>query len=145
MPELSPELLSAYFQSRYAVQCAEGPACFRIGDEILPPCLRRPFALITAWNPRSQPLDREANDARQRLLLEQLAARGWSHLPARGEGRDGWREESAAVFGLRLDEALELARVFGQHAIVWGDGARAWLYLSSGERVEQGTCSESGQ
>lgn len=133
MPGIAPALLQAYFDSRYSVACPGGLAEFHIGGP-LPECLRRPFALLTAWNPRSEPLDRVRNDARETALRVQLDSAGWPHLPARGEGPDGWVEESVAIFEIPLPDALSLARQYGQNALVWGDGRHTELVLCSGER-----------
>lgn len=133
MSSLSPDLLKAYFDSRYTVRCTNAEVVFRIGGP-LPDCLRRPFALLTAWNPRSAPLGRELNDSRDAALRAQLDIDGWKYLPARGEGTDGWVEESLAILDIPLERALILARQFGQNAIVWSDGQGSELVLCSGER-----------
>lgn len=131
-----PGLLAAYFNSVYQVDCPQGAVSFRIGDR-LPHALHRPFALITAWNPRSRRLPRSRNARRQRRLLREIASRSGRHLPARGYGDDGWCEESVAVFGIILPVALRLARKYGQYAIVWGNGRRAALIASNGEALER--------
>ncbi|MEK8088267.1 DUF3293 domain-containing protein [Thermithiobacillus plumbiphilus] len=133
MTSLAPALLKAYFDSRYTVCCDSGAVTFRIGGP-LPDCLRRPFALVTAWNPRSVPLNRELNESRHAALRAQLDLEDWKYLPARGEGTNSWVEESLAILDIPLERALKLARQFGQNAIVWGDGQRSELVLCSGER-----------
>lgn len=134
MSSIAPELLKAYLDSQYVVCCDSGAVTFRIGGA-LPDCLRQPFALLTAWNPRSAPLDRALNDNRDAALRAQLDAAGWMYLPARGEGPDGWMEESLAILDIPLPEALNLARQYGQNAIVWGNGRQIELVTCSGEHL----------
>jgi hypothetical protein len=79
---------------------------------------RRPIAVITAHNPGGQPADEETNAAAQRDLAVELDRRGLQWW--RAEGADpSWThvEESVAVPGLGLPEAIELGARFGQEAI----------------------------
>lgn len=131
-----PDVLAAYFDSVYQVDCPRGTVSFRIGDR-LPRALHRPFALVTAWNPRSRRLDRGRNARRQQCLLRELASRPGRVLPARGYGEDGWHEESVAVFDIMLPAALRLARKYGQYAFVWGDGRCAALIAGDGKALER--------
>jgi len=80
---------------------------------------RRPIAVITAHNPGGQPADEQTNAAAQRDLAAELDRRGLEWW--RAEGADpSWThvEESVAVPGLGLPEAIELGARFGQEAIV---------------------------
>lgn len=81
------------------------------------------WAVITAWNPRSQVCATSRNAQRQLELARKLDARG---LPVRGAAgvpdRKGWTAEpSLFVAGLARREALALAAEFEQNAIVFGD------------------------
>ncbi len=74
--------------------------------------------IITAWNPRSRRLELEENQARNAALAHQLQALNAEVWPAVGRDRlDRWREESYAVSGITLEQALELGRDFEQNAI----------------------------
>jgi len=83
-------------------------------------------AFVSAANPGSVPLSDAENRARHLRLLERVAASGRSTLPGVSSASDGgWTEASLLVFGIEEEEALELAREFGQAAI---------LVLRAGER-----------
>ncbi len=57
-------------------------------------------------------------DAHQRLLRD-LDRRGARHLPHVGEGADPtWTEQGAFVLDLGVEEALAVAKAYGQYAIV---------------------------
>ena len=120
---LTPQLWRAYLDSRYTVLGPDGPIELLIGQPP-PPGLQPPFALITAWNPYSQRLDEDSNRQRQLALMGALIQQGRRFLPARGEGADGWYEDSVLILDISLADAKSLANRFEQHAILWGDQKR---------------------
>lgn len=82
----------------------------------------RYWAFLTAWNPRSKPLRRTENEARQRRLVAELRGRGLSFRHGVGRPRTtGWKSEpSLLVLGIPARDALELASRFEQNAILTG-------------------------
>ena len=76
----------------------------------------RSGVFVTAWNPGSRTQDEAANRAANARLQAELAP--WRHLPHEGVGDGGWREEGFFVLDLPEGTAVELARRFGQVAIV---------------------------
>jgi hypothetical protein len=121
-----PALRALYLAAEYEVTLPGGPVVFRIGEAV--PGAPGPFAVITAWNPGRERPSREVNQARGAELERELTRRGLAWLPAEGRAPDGSHHEpSVAVFGIELEAALELARQFGQAAIVWYDGEAARL------------------
>ena len=129
----------AYREAVYEVDLAAGRWRFRIGDTI-PPVRGRPFALLTACNPGlSRPGEEENRRANQRLQ-QRLASLAVDYVAARGMSADGRHAEpSFAVFGIDREHALELAREFGQAAIVWFDGATAGLAWTAEAPPHAGT------
>lgn len=88
----------------------------------------RPFAIITAHNPRSERLSDVENQERHEELERDLQALGLEHIPGTGASPDGtWVEEGFAVFDVGLAQALELGRKYDQHAILWGKGEKVAL------------------
>jgi hypothetical protein len=95
--------------------------------------LDRPFAVITAENPMGQnaedkpTAEQEAaterrNAARRAELEAELKKSGAEFQPCDGVAADGdYREHGVAVH-LPRDQAVMLARRFGQLAIFWFDG-----------------------
>ena len=137
---MDEELVSAYRRTRYRV-ADQGYAFTMLIDQ---PCLAlqecmvrarvREAACITAWNPRSVPTSREANDMAQRGLLAELAQLAWPLLHGAGVDPDGhWPSEpSLLILGISRDEASALGRSYGQNAIVAasiGDAATPRLVL----------------
>jgi hypothetical protein len=81
------------------------------------------YALITAYNPRSTLLSEAENQARNCQLSAELRQRGFEFLEGCGASSDGsWPSEpSFFIVGISEPEAVEVARMFDQHAIVYGE------------------------
>uniref|UniRef100_UPI0033419DEC DUF3293 domain-containing protein n=1 Tax=Castellaniella defragrans TaxID=75697 RepID=UPI0033419DEC len=128
MDDADIPLRQAYLDADYTV-LANPPFTLRIGETSAE--LIRLYArlncerciYLSACNPRSRILRPAANARRTRALTAALARGGWN--PIAGEGRDPrgrWpAEQSLLVPGLRIPEALALARRFGQNAFVAAD------------------------
>jgi hypothetical protein len=79
----------------------------------------RTIAVITAHNPGGEPADEAANAAAGRALEAELDHRGLAWWRAEGADSSWTRvEESVAVPGLGLPDAIALGARFGQEAIV---------------------------
>ena len=137
---MDSSLLAAYRGTDYRVRLPQGGFASVRVDAPVPPPLRAligpcSWAFITAWNPCSQPIEREQNRAAQQALLAAVRAlpSTLTVRPAMGVG-EAWREPSLFIVGPRLAETDALARRFRQNAYVHGlaDGY-ARLRLSSGE------------
>ena len=93
-----------------------------------------PWAFMTAWNPGSEPLPEAENARRQADLLALLRHRGFESLAGSGvpAGADWEAEESVLVLDLERDDAIAIAREFGQVAIVCGvrGGAAELVYCN---------------
>jgi hypothetical protein len=119
----------AYRRTTYRVFAGDSPIDITVGSA--PPALVRlledrgadTWAFVTAWNPRSNARPAAENQARQRELIELVGRHGWPELPGLGIGWDEtWPpEESLLVLGISREEALAVARRFGQAAIVFGE------------------------
>ncbi|MFM2045442.1 MAG: hypothetical protein RLY86_4018 [Pseudomonadota bacterium] len=75
---------------------------------------------ITAWNPRSEKLAEAVNTAATKRLKDMLEEEDLGWLPHEGRSPSGdWVEKGFAVFDLPAADALALAEMFGQYAILW--------------------------
>lgn len=92
------------------------------------------FAIVTAYNPGSQPVVAEQNALRQAQLECELLEAGFEPYAAENiaEGGDWADEESCFIADIGLDEALALAMKHGQLAIVCGgeDGVPELVWTS---------------
>ncbi|PZA08023.1 MULTISPECIES: DUF3293 domain-containing protein [unclassified Meiothermus] len=95
------------------------------------------FAILTAYNPGSQPLSQEENLRRHRLLEREIQRLGLTHTPSLSTSPEGtWAEEGFALFGIGLEQALELGQKFDQRAILWGEGRKVALVWCEDGRPE---------
>lgn len=121
-----PSLIAAYLGTHYHIS-SNPRFILRIGqqsDELV--AVYREYSLstsavLTAWNPRSEPHSKAENDIVQAELIseiDRLALRQW---PAHGVDPTGnWPpEQSRFLLGATLDVVCSLAHRFGQNGIVW--------------------------
>jgi hypothetical protein len=126
MPD--PDLDAAYRATDYRVEHApHGPFVIRVGEfsfdleQLLFDEVEFDWAYLTACNPGSVPLPDEENFHRTMELRDVFRARWPRHYYGVSVGRDGtWREPSFLVLGMTEDQAVEVARRFGQNAVVVG-------------------------
>jgi hypothetical protein len=126
MPD--PKLEAAYRDTEYRVDDGPfGPFVIRVGEtcvdleQLLFDEVEFDWAYLTACNPGSVRLTGEANFHRTMELRDALRARWPRHYSGVGVGHDGtWREPSFLVLGITEGDAVEVARHFGQNAIVVG-------------------------
>ena len=138
MPTPPDVLIDAYRRTDYRVRLARGGyATIRVSQP-LPESLRvvlpwadAPWGFVTAWNPYSERLSREANRSAQRELLQALRSRAPTPriFAGVGVGADAdatgkrWREPSLFVAGTSFEWLDVLMQRFAQHAIVRGTGS----------------------
>lgn len=126
---MDERLRAAYLATDYRVRLPQGGvARLRIGapppGALLALTHGVPWAIITAWNPQSQPVPRARNCSAQRALLAELRASPDVRAAA-GVGADGWREPSLLAIGLDADAARALCSRYAQLAFVAGAGEAA--------------------
>ena len=123
------DLLDAYRRTSFFADTPWGRLRLRIGepnpdlDRILEAQGVRSWAYVTAFNPGSVVLSDDENERRQTRLEQEVARRGYATFRGEGAGDDGvWPpERSLLIVGIRDVDAIELGRVFGQRAIVYGE------------------------
>jgi Protein of unknown function (DUF3293) len=129
-PERRRELRQAYLDADYRVAGPNGRFAVRIGEscgqvaEMLDQSALD-WAFITACNPYSHPLTDADNAVRMKHLVADVTIAGYRFFPGEGVGHDGsWKPEpSLLIVGIDEAAAVELARRYGQLAIVCGRGA----------------------
>jgi hypothetical protein len=120
-------LLRQYLSTVYELPTPNGPLRVSMDGDIitdpskLPEQLTRPFALLTAYNPRSMLLPRKVNEARHNVMRDLLILGCYRVEPCVGydEEPDGtWREPAWLVHAMDRDEAIAFGRVFRQNTIL---------------------------
>lgn len=136
----SCELLAAYCRTDYRVELPNRYFSIRLGccsaelEELLEETGRTEWAIITAENPRSGQLTAPENAARRQTLQHRLDEAGqWASFStvALCPHSEWPPEHGCLVAGIPEQDALALARDFGQHAILCGTaGTQAVLRLT---------------
>lgn len=139
MSGFDPKLLAAYQQTSYVALDGKRTATARImadGKEMDALLEKRGAAevvFVTAWNPKSKPASAAANDAAHARLTDILEDEDLDYVPAelRPATKDWPVEKGVAIFDLAPFDALQLAEMLGQYAIVWqGQGQPAQLLFT---------------
>ena len=125
---MNDDLFEVYRRTTFSAETPLGPVHLRVDqrNEILFQLLLRDAAIswayVTAFNPGSQPLANEENLQRQRQLEDLLRRDGLVFFSGAGVGDDKqWPPEaSVLILGISQSRAIELAREFGQNAILAG-------------------------
>ena len=129
MSAATPILWEAYRAAHYAVRMPGG-ARIMLRPDVAPHAslcswlgVDKSWAMLTAWNPRSEPCPAADNRAATRVLRVALTRRfpaaRW--LPAQSTAPDGqWREVQLLVAGAARHALAILAWRFGQIAILDG-------------------------
>ena len=131
-------LHDAYLTSDYVVTTPVGTVNLRadgppIGDpEAVALVSGRRVTVVTAWNPRSKPRLEPANRAANARLGRDMWARRWQWWDAVGRERQApgvdakvdWSEDSYAVVDTDPEAVRQLARIYGQNAVLVWDGER---------------------
>lgn len=78
-------------------------------------------AVLTAWNPYSEPRSDAENEIAQGKLISEIDGLSLRHEPGHGADPTGkWPPEpSRLVLGIDLETAASLGRQFRQNGIVW--------------------------
>ena len=145
---MDQNLLRSYLATVYEFPSPAGPLRASLdGDAVadtsaLPDPLQKPFAVLTAYNPRSMLLPREINEQRHQVMRDLLAF-GVHRVEAcvgfEDDPEGTWREPSWLVHGMTRDEALAFGRVFRQNAVLICQGARPEIV------VTDATCDDLGR
>jgi len=125
---MDQNLLRSYLATIYELPTRNGLLRVSLDGDIatdpstLPELLPRPFALLTAYNPRSMLLPRRVNEARHQVLRDLLILGGYrvEHSIGYEDEPEGvWREPAWLVHAMDRIEAQNFGRVFRQNTVVF--------------------------
>ncbi len=145
---MDQNLLRSYFATVYELPTESGVLRVSLDGEIvkdvgqLPELLRREFAILTAYNPRSMLLPRRVNDGRHQVLRDLLILGCYrvEHCVGYDEEPEGmWREPAWLVHGIAREESVSFGRTFRQNTILYCRNGRPELI------VTDPTCDEIGK
>jgi len=132
-------LLRSYFSTVYELSTDTGILRVSIDGELvkdessLPPLLRQPFAILTAYNPRSMLLPRRVNESRHTVMRDLLILGCYrvEHCVGYEDEPEGvWREPAWVAHGIERDEAIHFGRTFRQNTVVYCRDCRPELIVT---------------
>jgi hypothetical protein len=125
-PRYPETILSFSTEPVVEIDLRETPSERKLAD-LAAAGFRKPFAVLTAFDPRGRDLSRAENEKRGRDLDARLTAEGYefAHVDASSPDR-AHCERSVAVL-MPKEKAIELARELEQVAIFWFDGKLFWI------------------
>jgi hypothetical protein len=124
---MDQNLLRSYLSTVYELPSPSGLLRVSLDGDVatdpktLPELLQRPFAILTAYNPRSMLLPKRVNETRHQVLRDLLILgvyRVEQCLGYEDEPEGVWREPAWVVHGMDRDEAISFGRVFRQNTII---------------------------
>lgn len=89
--------------------------------------LGKPFAILTAYDPRGENLSAEQNEQRRKSLERRLNQAGHQFVNVDCCSPDRSHCECSVAVVMPQNDAIELARELEQVAIFWFDGQRFWI------------------
>ena len=125
---MDPHRKQAYEASIYSARVDDKDVRIEIGricpdlEQALERHGAKTWAYITAWNPQGKTLPPDVNNQRQNDLRTALGRGGYEFAEGESEPADGndMPECSLLVFGITEPEAVALAQLYDQLAIVTG-------------------------
>jgi hypothetical protein len=87
----------------------------------------RPFAVMTAFDPRGRDLSPAENEKRRRDLDRRLTADGYRFANVDACSPDRSHCECSVAVVMPQEKAVDLARELEQVAMFWFDGKRFWI------------------
>lgn len=145
---MDQNLLRSYMATIYELPTSGGTVRASLDGEVvrdvseLPEILRKPFTILTAYNPRSMLLPRKVNETRHQVMRDLLVLGGYrvEHCVGTDDEQEAsWREPAWVVHGIDREEAIDFGRTFRQNTIVVCEGARPELV------VTDPTCDDVGK
>ena len=117
------DLKEVYTHNRFKI----GDIDFSLADKEIKNFPQKPFAIITAWNPNNEQIDRMLNIEKNMSLQRELEDKNFIYEKALGYLGEH-SEESYCIYDISFDDAVALGKAYGQYAIFYSDGKEAGYY-----------------
>lgn len=126
---ISRQLADSYANAIYRIDAAPDPVFLRIGQfsqplaALLHASGQNHAAIISAYNPFSEVISHEENEATHQSLYRLLQQQGHSFIEGMNiDPSMQWPDEkSFLIYGIDSDTAQSIGRQYRQNAIVWID------------------------
>jgi hypothetical protein len=125
-PRYPETILSFASSPAVEIDLREIPSAHAIAD-LASAGLDRPFAVLTAFDPRGDDLSPAENEARRRDLDARLTRSRYRFVSVDACSPDRTHCECSVAVVMPQEQAIVLARELEQIAIYWFDGKRFWI------------------
>jgi hypothetical protein len=125
-PRYPETILTFSLNPAVEIDLREIPRAQAIGD-LAAAGFDKPFAVLTAFDPRGHDLSAAENEKRSRELDARLAKGGYRFVSVDACSPDRTHCERSVAVMMPQEKAIALARELEQVAIFWFDGKRFWI------------------
>ncbi|HXI98640.1 MAG TPA: DUF3293 domain-containing protein [Gemmatimonadaceae bacterium] len=125
-PRYPETILTFSMNPAVEIDLREIPRTHAIGD-LAAAGFDKPFAVLTAFDPRGHDLSAAENEKRSRELDARLAKGGYRFVSVDACSPDRTHCERSVAVMMPQEKAIALARELEQVAIFWFDGKRFWI------------------
>jgi len=125
-PRYPETILTFSMNHAVEIDLREIPRTHAIGD-LAAAGFDKPFAVLTAFDPRGHDLSAAENEKRSRELDARLAKGGYRFVSVDACSPDRTHCERSVAVMMPQEKAIALARELEQVAIFWFDGKRFWI------------------
>ena len=125
-PRYPETILTFSMNPAVEIDLREIPRTHAIGD-LAAAGFDKPFAVLTAFDPRGHDLSAAENEKRSRELDARLAKGGYRFVSVDACSPDRTHCERSVAVMMPQGKAIALARELEQVAIFWFDGKRFWI------------------
>ena len=147
---ISPNLIKAYREAVYVVHLGDREIALQVNKassqlaELMKEWEVTTAAFLTAFNPYSQPLDTQENEARQKKMWADALPMCPKIFPGIGRDKDDqWPHElSMLTLGIHLDDAKTLADQYEQNAFLWVSNEHGFVSLRLQHPIAEPTHQE---
>ena len=134
---ISPRLIKAYREAVYVVHLGDREIALQVNKassqlaELMKEWEVTTAAFLTAFNPYSQTLDAQENEARQKRMWADALPLCPKIFPGIGRDKDDqWPHElSMLTLGIHLEDAKALANQYEQNAFLWVSNEQGFVSL----------------
>lgn len=147
---ISPKLIKAYREAVYVVHLGDREIALQVNQassqlaELMKEWEVTTAAFLTAFNPYSQALDAQENEARQKKMWIDALPMCSKIFPGIGRDKDGqWPHElSMLTLGIHLEDAKALADKYAQNAFLWVSNEQGFVSLKLQHPIGEPTNQE---
>ena len=129
---IEKDLIEIYKKNMFLLKNDDKDLWFSLNSPLESIYYKKPFAILTAWNPNNKPTNDKENTTANDLLKADLSK--YEVLDSIGKYNDH-QEDSFLVYDISLEEALSLGVKYNQYSIFYNDTNKLSYIECSSKRI----------